>query len=53
MTHTDYIKTHDWFAILPVKTENAGWVWLKWVKRTVDDRPVQYLGLTPTITYEL
>lgn len=24
---------NNWFAWFPVKTENVGWVWLRWVRR--------------------
>jgi len=48
-----YITTSRWFAILPVKTKNCGWVWLRMVDKTVDVRPVQYLGLLPEITYSV
>ncbi len=53
MTQFDYIKTDNWFAWRPIKTINAGWVWLKVVKRTIDERPVVYLGLLPEYSYEL
>jgi hypothetical protein len=41
-----------WFAWHPVKTINKEWIWLKFVKRTIDERPVKYHGLLPEITYE-
>ena len=53
MAHTDYIYEDRWFAWHPVKTDNAGWVWWKWVIRTIDDRPVVYQGLLSEITYTL
>jgi hypothetical protein len=43
--------TSKWFAIIPVRLEEGGWVWMKWVEKEVDDRPVEYLGLLPDITY--
>lgn len=49
--HIDYIKTDNWFAWRPVKTSSKGWVWLKTVKRTIDERPLVYLGLTPEYSY--
>lgn len=52
-THEDYVTTSNWFAILPVKTENDGWVWLKCVKKTTDERPEVYCGLLPETSYEL
>lgn len=52
MKHTDYVSTNLWFAFLPVRTEDKKWVWLRWVKRTVDDRPLVYLGLLTEYTYE-
>lgn len=45
MKHTDYITTDKWFAWHPVKTENSGWIWLKIVARTIDERGEVYLGL--------
>jgi hypothetical protein len=53
MKNEDYIFTYNWFAWFPVKTNNAGWVWLKTIKKTVDSRDEVYLGLLPTISYEL
>jgi len=53
MVHTDYVKTSDWFAWKPVKTEDSGWVWLKTVSRTVDDRPLVYMGLLTQYSYKL
>lgn len=52
MKHTDYITTARWFAWKPVKTSNKGWVWLKTVIRTVDDRPLVYQGLLEEYYYE-
>lgn len=53
MIHQNYIKTDNWFAWRPVKTTNAGWVWRKIVNRTIDERPVVYLGLLPEYSYYL
>lgn len=53
MSHTDYIKTDKWFAWRPVKTDNAGWVWWRVVDRTIDERPVVYLGLLPYYSYSI
>ena len=52
-TYKDYITTGKWFAWKPVKTTNAGWVWLKTVNRTIDECPVVYLGLAPEYSYSL
>ena len=42
----------EWFAWFPVRVgKNKKWVWLKNVIKTEDSRPVEYLGLTPTIYY--
>jgi len=46
----DYIIKDKWFAWKPVKT-NTGWVWLKTVNRTIDERPEVYLGLLPEYSY--
>jgi|688.fasta_scaffold136092_2 hypothetical protein len=51
MTHQDYIKTEKWFAWHPVKTDNKGWVWLNFVNRTIDERPLVYLGLHAEYSY--
>ena len=48
-----HITSGKWFAWYPVKTKYWGWVWLKYVWRTVDDRPEFYQGLLPEITYQL
>jgi hypothetical protein len=45
------LPVDKWFALLPVKTVNSGWIWLKIVDRICDDRPEKYLGLLPTYTY--
>jgi len=52
MAHTDYITKGKWFAWYPVRTTSGNWVWWNYVTRTVDERPVQYQGLLPEITYE-
>jgi hypothetical protein len=51
--HEKFVHIYVWFAWRPVRTENAGWVWWKYVTRTIDERPEVYLGLLPTTTYEL
>lgn len=51
MTHLDHIKSDNWYAWYPVKTENEGWVWLCWTQRTIDSRPLVYLGLLETKTH--
>jgi hypothetical protein len=48
-----YVTIGVWFAWRPVHTKNAGWVWWKYVTRTIDERPEVYLGLLPEISYEL
>ena len=48
--HTDYINLEPWFAWKPVKTEE-GWVWLIWIYRIIDDRPLVYLGLMEEYHY--
>ena len=53
MKNEDYIFTYNWFAWFPVKTNNAGWVWLKTIKKTLDSRDEVYLGLLPVYSYEL
>jgi len=53
MTQEDFIKKDKWFAWRPVKTTNAGWIWFKIVNRTIDERPVEYLGLLPEFEYIL
>lgn len=53
MKHTDYITEDYWFAWRPVKTQNAGWVWLKRVRRIIDERPEVYLGLLTEYSYFL
>jgi hypothetical protein len=51
--HMNYVGTvSKWFAIFPVRLEEGGWAWMKWVEKEVDDRPVEYLGLLPDITYK-
>lgn len=45
------IKTKIVFAFMPVKTDN-GWQWLKYVEKTIDEKPVYYLGLLPEISYK-
>ena len=52
MAHTDYINTCKWFAWYPVRISNGKRIWWNYVTRTVDDRPVQYIGLLPVTTYE-
>lgn len=51
-TFKDYIHVSIWFAWFPVKTDN-GWVWLRYVKRTVDECPEVYLGLLPERSYAM
>jgi hypothetical protein len=51
MRNEDYVNTSDWFAWKPVKTECGKWVWLKTIKRTVDERDEVYLGLLPKYFY--
>ena len=51
MSQENYIYKDRWFTFLPVKTKNAGWIWFKTVDRIIDERPVQYLGLLPVISY--
>ena len=53
MIHEDYVTTDVWFAWKPVRTENNGWVWFKYVNRIIDERPEVYQGLLPIKTYEL
>lgn len=48
-----YVRISAWFAWHPVRTSNAGWVWWKYVTRTVDERPEVYQGLLPETSYEL
>lgn len=50
-SYKDYINTDRWFAWFPVKTDE-GWVWWNYVERTIDDCPVQYLGLETITTYK-
>jgi hypothetical protein len=47
----NHVKTEKWFAWHPVKTDNKGWVWLNFVNRTIDERPLVYLGLHPEYSY--
>ena len=49
--HTDYIYTSTGFAIVPLKTIDIGWVWFKTVHLIIDERPLQYLGLTEKTHY--
>lgn len=51
MKNEDYIKTYKWFAWKPVKTTNTGWVWFKYVDKTIDERAEVYLGLLPEYYY--
>ncbi len=51
MSHLDYIYKHRWFSWRPVRLDNGKWVWFKWVERTVDDRPLVYLGLLTEYLY--
>jgi len=51
MKHTDYVKKTKWFAWRPVITDCGKFVWLKTIFRTVDDRPLVYLGLSTEYTY--
>jgi len=53
MIHTDYIRKDNWFAWRPVKTINKGWVWLKFVNRIIDERPLIYCGLLSEYSYFL
>ena len=46
-----HIHTYNSFAWLPTHTINAGWVWLRPIMKTVDERPEVYLGLLPQTTY--
>lgn len=41
-----------WFAWRPIKTIDKKLIWLKFVRKTIDERPVIYQGLLPEITYE-
>lgn len=52
MKHTDYIRYDVWFAWRPVRTTNQGWVWFRYVNRTIDERPEVYQGLLPEYSYE-
>ena len=52
MTHTDYVFTDKWFAWHPIRTSTGKWVWWNYVTRTIDERPIQYLGLLAITTYE-
>ena len=52
MKHTDYICTKEWFAWRPVRLDSGEWVWLDWVEKTTDDRPLVYLGLLTEYSYK-
>ena len=53
MKHTDYIYEDTWFAWHPVRLTTKKWIWLKKVNRITDERPLVYMGLTPTIKYDI
>lgn len=52
MSQWDYVHEDVWFAWYPVRLTNDKLIWWKKVKRTTDNRPVQYEGLFPIVTYE-
>ena len=47
-----YIHKDIWYAWFPVKTISGEWIWLKYVKRTIDERPLIFNGLLEEYTYE-
>lgn len=51
MAHLNYVHHDIWFAWRPVKTEEGNWAWLKYVARTIDERPLVYLGLLEEYKY--
>ncbi len=45
-------QSYPWFAWYPVKTTDTDrWVWLEWITRVEDERPLAYLGLLPRYYY--
>jgi hypothetical protein len=40
-----------WFCVIPHKLTSGEWCWLRHCIKTIDDRPVQYLGLLEEIRY--
>lgn len=42
---------YKWFAWYPVRTEDAGWVWLTTVLVMEDDTDMEYLGLDTKYMY--
>lgn len=47
----EYVCLSRIYALIPRKTDDAGWVWLKKIWRVVDYRPFVYLGLLESYTY--
>ena len=50
MKNIDYVYESRWYAWHPVRTDK-GWVWLKYVTKIVDERPLVYCGLLETTEY--